>query len=95
LSWEKVDKNERFSQFKGMGEVTQTGIIDIYLTKEFTRDEVYGLISQMRHSASSIPTYIAEGCGRCGQAELNHFFYIYKAMRSASEQKTNLSRHIT
>ena len=33
-------------------------------TQSFPKEEMFGLISQMRRSSSSIPTNIAEGCGR-------------------------------
>ena len=53
------------------------------ITKKFPREELYGLTSQMRRSSVSIPTNIAEGCGRNRDTELNRFFEI--AMGSASE----------
>ena len=34
------------------------------LTQEFPKEEMYGLTSQVRRSSASIPTNIAEGCGR-------------------------------
>ena len=49
----------------------------------FPRDEMYGLSSQMRNSSSSIPTNLAEGCGRGSSAELRRFALI--ASGSASE----------
>jgi four helix bundle protein len=52
-------------------------------TTTFPRDEIYGLTSQIRRSAVSIPANIAEGCGRNGDAELARFLQI--AMGSASE----------
>jgi len=52
-------------------------------TAHFPRTEIYGLVSQMRRAAVSIPTNIAEGCGREGEAELGRFLQI--AMGSASE----------
>ena len=63
--------------------------LSIYLlTKKFPKDELYGLTSQMRSSATSIPANIAEGCGRDSQAELTHFFTM--AMGSSSELEYQL-----
>jgi len=44
---------------------------------------LYGLTSQIRRSCASVPTNIAEGCSRSGDAELNRFLNI--AMGSANE----------
>jgi four helix bundle protein len=57
-------------------------------TKEFPREELYGLTSQIRRASSSIPANIAEGCGRSGQAEFARFLTI--AMGSASELEYHL-----
>jgi hypothetical protein len=45
-------------------------------TRRFPKEELYGLTSQMRRSSVSIPTNIAEGCGRNRDSELNRFFEI-------------------
>jgi four helix bundle protein len=52
-------------------------------TLNFPREEVYGLKSQIRRASASIPTNIAEGCGRNSDAELARFLDI--SMGSASE----------
>ncbi len=53
------------------------------LTSQFPREEIYGLTSQIRRASASIPTNIAEGCGREGAAEFTRFLQI--AIGSASE----------
>ena len=57
-------------------------------TVAFPKDELYGLTSQLRRSASSVAANIAEGCGRDGDAELARFLQI--AMGSASELEYHL-----
>jgi four helix bundle protein len=46
------------------------------VTKDFPREEIYGISSQMRRSSASVPTNIAEGCGRESKAETIHFLSI-------------------
>lgn len=57
-------------------------------TKSFPRDELFGLTSQIRRSASSIPANIAEGCGRRTSADFARSLQI--AMGSASELEYHL-----
>jgi four helix bundle protein len=58
--------------------------LQVYLaTQSFPREEQFSLTNQMRRSAVSIGSNIAEGCGRDGQVELARFCRI--ALGSASE----------
>ena len=56
------------------------------ITRLFPESEKFGLTSQMRRSAVSIPSNIAEGAARKGDKELSHFIYI--AIGSLSELET-------
>ncbi len=53
------------------------------VTSQFPREEIYGLTSQIRRACASIPTNIAEGCGRESSADFARFLQI--AIGSASE----------
>jgi four helix bundle protein len=52
-------------------------------TRGFPREELYGITSQIRRAAASVPANIAEGRGRYGNAEFGRFIQI--ALGSASE----------
>lgn len=57
-------------------------------TKLFPKEELFGLTSQVKRVAVSIPSNIAEGAGRKGSKEFQRFLYI--AMGSASELDTQI-----
>ena len=58
------------------------------LTKSFPKEETFGLISQMRRAAYSIPSNIAEGCGRNSNPDFKRFLTI--SVGSASELEYQL-----
>jgi four helix bundle protein len=58
--------------------------LDLYrVSREFPREETYGITSQLRRAAVSVGANLAEGCGRRTSNELARFVKI--AMGSASE----------
>jgi len=69
---------------------------DIYkLTKKFPKEEMYGLTSQLRRSAVSIPSNIAEGFTRFHNKEYRQFLYI--SLGSCAELNTQIiiSSHLS
>ena len=86
----KVQGN-RIQNFKDL-RIWQKGITvvkEIYqLTKEFPKDEMYGLTSQLRRCAVSIPSNIAEGFRRYHNKEYKQFLYI--TLGSCAELETQI-----
>ena len=63
--------------------------LNVYsISKLFPKDELFGLTSQIRRAVSSIPTNIAEGCGRASNKDFAHFLQI--AIGSAAEVEYEL-----
>lgn len=58
------------------------------ISKLFPKDELFGLTSQIRRAVSSIPTNIAEGCGRASNKDFAHYLQI--AIGSAAEVEYEL-----
>ena len=64
-------------------------VLEVYeATRSFPKDELYGLTSQIRRACASIPSNIAEGCGRGGNKELCQF--LKSALGSSNELEYQL-----
>ncbi|MCJ7524178.1 MAG: four helix bundle protein [Candidatus Aminicenantes bacterium] len=64
-------------------------VVNIYrLTRDFPHEEQFGLSSQIRRSAISIPSNIAEGAARNSAKEYKQFLYI--SLGSVSEIETQI-----
>src|SRR2546423_950482 len=62
-------------------------------TRSFPREELYGLVTQVRRSAVSVPSNIAEGAGRTGPREFAKFLSISRG--SLAELETRLLIAVT
>ena len=64
-------------------------VTETYLkSREFPKEELYGLTNQIRRAAVSIPSNIAEGCGRKTNKDFSNFLGV--ALGSAFEFETQL-----
>ena len=70
-------------------------VVDIYaMTQIFPKDELYGLISQIKRAAVSIPSNIAEGASRQNPKEFVQFLYISLGSLSEVETQVILSKRL-
>jgi four helix bundle protein len=77
-----------FRQLKVWEKSHQLALAIYKVTAKFPKEELYGLTSQVRRASMSIPTNIAEGCGRNTDADFARFLQM--AMGSASETEYQL-----
>ena len=68
---------------------------DVYqLTTDFPKEEKYGLTSQIRRSAISVPSNIAEGAGRNSNKEFIHFLAISNGSSYELQTQLIISRNL-
>ena len=63
-------------------------------TKDFPKEERFGLTNQLRRAAVSIPANLAEGCGRAGDADFARFVQIAFGSACEVESLWLLSREL-
>lgn len=64
------------------------------ILKNFPNNEVHCLSSQLRRSAISIPSNIAEGFGRKSKAEFNRFLYISRGSLYELQTQTEIAKRL-
>jgi four helix bundle protein len=62
------------------------------LTRDFPREELYGLTSQIRRSAVSVPSNIAEGQGRLNLGEFKQFLGIARGSNCELQTQLEIAR---
>lgn len=64
------------------------------ITANFPPSEIYGLTSQLRRCSVSVPSNIAEGCGRNSDGELRRFLHIAMGSSAEFEYQVLLSNNL-
>ena len=76
-------------------ELADKAAILIYrITKSFPKEEIYGLTSQMRRAAVSVPSNIVEGCARESRAEYMRFLEIAFGSLQELHYQLHLARRL-
>jgi four helix bundle protein len=69
--------------------------VSIYeCTRLFPREEIYGLTSQMRRAACSVPANIVEGSSRESKRDYLHFLYIARGSLSETDYFIHLATRL-
>ena len=69
--------------------------LEVYrVTRDFPREERFALVDQLRRSASSIPTNIAEGCGRETDRDFAQFINVAAGSASECEYQLLLAKDL-
>jgi four helix bundle protein len=72
----------------------EVAVLVYQVTAGFPKEELYGLTSQLRRAAVSVPSNIVEGCARDSQADYLRFLYIAFGSLRELHYQLNLSKRL-
>ena len=89
------DKNKYYYKKLKVWQKAMELVFQVYkATKNFPKNEQYGLISQMRRNVISIPSNIAEGHGRNSDKEIVRFLDIARGSVYELDTQLEISRRL-
>jgi four helix bundle protein len=78
-----------------LGDLADDLTVEVYeRTRSFPREEVYGLTSQLRRAAYSVPANIVEGASRESKKDYLHFLYIARGSLSETQYFIHLAQRL-
>ena len=83
-----------FKNIKAWQHADDLAVLVYSKTRSFPKEELYGITSQLRRAAVSVPTNIAEGASREHKREYVHFLYVARGSIAEAEYLLHLSRRI-
>ena len=83
-----------YRKIRAWAESDDLTVLIYRLTKTFPKEEMYGLTSQVRRAAYSVPSNIAEGSARGSKKEYLHFLYIARGSLSETQYFVHLATRL-
>ena len=83
-----------FKKIKAWQYADDLAVLVYSKTKSFPREELYGITSQSRTAAVSVPTNIAEGASREHKREYVHFLYVARGSIAETEYLLHLAKRL-
>ena len=83
-----------YKNIRAFKEADELVVLVYKVTKDFPKDEVYGLTSQIRRAATSVPTNIAEGASRQHKKDYLNFLYIARGSLAETEYLLHLANKL-
>jgi four helix bundle protein len=83
-----------YKDLKVWKKADELALVAYKITKKFPKDEIYGITSQLRRAALSVPTNIVEGYTRKGDKELSRFVNIAIGSLAETEYLIDFSKRL-
>lgn len=91
---DETKKIKTFTDLKTWGEAHKLVLIIYKITKDFPKEEMFGLISQMRRAAVSITSNISEGFSRQSYLEKVHFYSTAQGSNTELQNQLLIAKDI-